>query len=73
MARISKTSLISGVTRTLHLSQYEQDDFENRYLAWREGKVLIQDAFPDISPDAREFIMTGITPAEWESTFGGTD
>lgn len=26
---------------------------------------LIQDAFPDMKPEDREFLMTGITPARW--------
>jgi hypothetical protein len=32
--------------------------------------VLLQDAFPNLSPDEREFIKTGITPEEWADTFG---
>jgi|TARA_R100001530_G_C4309621_1_gene152663 hypothetical protein len=35
--------------------------------AWRGG-VLIQTAMPDLSPDQREFIMTGVTPQEWKET-----
>ena len=33
--------------------------------AWQSG-TLIQDAMPNLSPDDREFLMTGITPEEWE-------
>ena len=29
--------------------------------------ALIQDAMPHLDPDQREFLMTGITPAEWDS------
>jgi hypothetical protein len=36
--------------------------------AWARG-MLIQQAMPDLTPDQREFIMTGITPAEWDETF----
>lgn len=32
--------------------------------------VLIQDAFPFLTPDEREFMMTGITPEEWDRLFG---
>lgn len=32
--------------------------------------VLLQDAFPNLSPAQREFIKTGITPEEWYDTFG---
>ena len=37
--------------------------------AWRGGE-LIQNAMPNVSADEREFIKTGITPEEWENTFG---
>jgi len=32
--------------------------------------VLLQDAFPNLSPAERKFIKTGITPEEWYDTFG---
>jgi len=32
---------------------------------WMAGKY-IQDAFPTLSTDEREFIKTGITPEEWD-------
>jgi hypothetical protein len=31
---------------------------------------LIQNAFPTLSPEIREFIMSGITPQEWADMFG---
>ena len=37
--------------------------------AWKGGE-LIQRAMPNLTPDEREFLMTGITPEEWENTFG---
>ena len=30
---------------------------------------LIQDEFPELSAEQREFLMTGITPAEWLAMF----
>jgi hypothetical protein len=30
----------------------------------------IQNAFPNLNSDEREFIMTGITPKEWTDAFG---
>ena len=30
------------------------------------GNENVQDVFPDLHPDMREFIMTGCTPEEWE-------
>jgi hypothetical protein len=44
-------------------------DFIHDFEAWQSG-ALIQDAFPELSADAREFIKTGISPTEWEAMFG---
>jgi len=30
------------------------------------GNTLIQDVFPDLTSDEREFIKTGITAEDWE-------
>lgn len=32
---------------------------------WRAGE-LIQRAMPNLTPDQREFIKTGLTPTDWE-------
>jgi len=47
----------------------EIDVSEKQIALWREG-ALIQDVMPNLSPDEREFIMTGITPDEWAAEFG---
>ena len=60
---ITRTSLFSRVTRTLDLPVTEA-----QLDAWASGE-LIQNAFPDLSPDDREFLKTGITPDEWEQMF----
>ena len=39
-----------------------------KVLAWRGG-MLIQDAFPDMSVDDREFLISGTCPACWEQLF----
>tara|TARA_R100000773_G_C4199947_1_gene102780 strand:- start:762 stop:974 length:213 start_codon:yes stop_codon:yes gene_type:complete len=41
----------------------EQDRISPLYFSRR----LIQDAFPNLSADEREFIKTGITPEEWDN------
>lgn len=40
---------------------------------WKQGNIMIQDAFPNLSPSQREFILTGITDDEWDATFGGDE
>jgi hypothetical protein len=43
--------------------------FMRRLRDWQRG-ALIQNAFSDLNADEREFLMTGITPAEWAKMFG---
>ena len=45
-----------------------------RYVGYLERRKLgtarlIQDEFPDLSRDDREFILTGTTPEEWDAAF----
>ena len=37
---------------------------------WYHEKELIQDAFPFLSADEREFIKTGLTKENWDMIFG---
>lgn len=41
--------------------------------AWNNGTQLIQEAFPHLNADEREFILTGITTPEWDEAFGDED
>lgn len=65
--KITRTSMLTGKTRTLDLNVTPQE-----LAKWKAG-ILIQDAMPFLSDDDREFIMTGITPEEWKATFGDED
>ena len=60
MITITRRSPLTGKTNTMSL-----DISEGSLLAWKGG-MLIQDAMPNLSADEREFVMTGITPYEWE-------
>lgn len=42
------------------------------WTAYNNG-VLIQDAFPNMTADEREFILTGICPECWDSMVGDED
>jgi hypothetical protein len=42
---------------------------EERLRAYRESDIPINRFFPELTADQREFIMTGITPEEWEKLF----
>lgn len=61
---ITRKSPFSGKTNTREISCTEEQ--MRQYLT---GQGLIQDIFPNLSADDREFIKTGITPEEWEATF----
>jgi hypothetical protein len=37
---------------------------------WLKREEFIQDIFPTLDADTREFIQTGITPSEWADIFG---
>jgi hypothetical protein len=62
--KITRTSMFSGVERTIDLPITEQ-----QIAAWIDG-TLIQKAMPQLSADEREFVMTGVTAQEWSDEFG---
>jgi hypothetical protein len=57
--KITRRSPFDGVERTL-----EMDITEEQYIAWHEGMVA-QLAFPHLTLDEREFIISGISPECW--------
>lgn len=63
--QITRRSPFSGKVNTLDIN-VTQEQLDR----WEAGE-LIQNAMPNVSPEHREFIMTGISPTEWEDTFGG--
>lgn len=65
--KITRHSQLTGIKRTLDLPITEAQ------LRSFKGGTLIQDAFPDLDPDQREFIMTGITAEEWDAAFPPED
>lgn len=66
--KITRTSTLDGKQRTMDVNITPEDFFQGMYL-WCELGWLIQDAFPDLTADEREFIMNGITPDEWNILF----
>lgn len=64
---ITKKSGFTGIEHTLDIPVTPE-----QLQAWHSG-TLIQDAMPNLTPDQREFLMTGVTAEEWRDTFGGED
>ena len=62
MQIIERTSPFTGIKHKMKmdvtLTQIEE---------WKKGTRPIQEMLPHLSPDEREFLMTGITPEEWEN------
>jgi len=60
---ITKVSQVSGKTHTLKV-----DVDESQMEDWNNG-MLIQDAMPNLSAHMREFLISGVTPEEWDMMF----
>lgn len=61
--RITRRSSWSGITRTRDLPITSE-----QYGAWQNG-MLIQRAMPQLSAEDREWVITGVTEAEWQEMF----
>ena len=64
---VNRVSSVSGKSNSMELNITEK-----QLKDWKSG-VLAQEAFPNLSDNEREFIMTGITPEEWDNVFGGDE
>jgi hypothetical protein len=56
----------SGMSREVHTLTMELT--REAYEKWLQGG-MIQNVLPHLTPDEREFLMTGITAAEWAYIF----
>ena len=58
----------SQLTGEVHTMDIPCTEFQ--LWAWEHGGWKIQKAMPDVSTELREFVISGITPEEWEKAFG---
>lgn len=65
---IKRKSVISGVERTRSIPVNPDD-----MLAYQAGIGSIQDLMPYLTDNDREFILSGITPEEWDEAFLSAD
>ena len=63
--RYSKQSTISGKVNTMDLPITPAQIHE-----WQRGGGYIQEVFPQLDANQREFLISGSTPEEWEELFG---
>jgi hypothetical protein len=68
---ITRRSPFTGRIHRMEIPISPQE-FAKRETLWQTG-MLIQDAFPMLDADQREFIKTGITPEEWDAAFGNEE
>ena len=61
--RITRVSSLSHKVNQMYL-----DVTGEQIERWVAGE-LVQDVMPNLTPEEREFMITGITPEEWDETF----
>jgi hypothetical protein len=61
MVSVTRQSPLTGIDNTMELpcTQHEIDQ-------WKYGGGLIQDVLPQLTPDQREFLMTGCVQSDWD-------
>lgn len=64
MMTVIRKSQVSG-----NLYHMKMDVTPQQMARFERGEDLIQNIFPQLSADEREFIKTGITSEEWEKVF----
>lgn len=64
---IARVSPLTGKETIMDL-----DITEDQVWAYRNG-ALLQDAFPNLTADQREFFKTGYTAEDWELMFGSDE
>lgn len=57
---VTRKNIFTGKVRELELNITQEQIHR-----WRSGE-LIQNVFPDLSTDEREFLISGLLPDEWE-------
>ena len=67
MMKVTRVSPLTKKENTMYL-----DITPDQIVEYNQG-AMVQDAFPNLNPDEREFIMTGFTPEDWEQMFGLED
>lgn len=65
--KITHVSMFTGKENTLELPITQA-----QYDLWKSGE-LIQNAFPNLNANQREFLMTGAVDDEWDQAFPDED
>lgn len=67
---VTRVSPLTGRETTLFLSITPA-----QWASWHAngGPLKVQEAFPSLTADEREFLMTGLTMQDWEAMYGEDD
>ena len=65
--KVTKKSRLTGVEHTLELDITKEQLKELETVRFRRP---IQEIIPQLTAEGREFLMTGITPEEWDALVG---
>lgn len=60
--KVTKTSQLTGKVHTREIPITDE-----QYAEYARGSVPLQSAFPWLSANDREFLLTGATPGEWDT------
>ena len=63
--KVTRQSIVSGKTRTKDLPITPV-----QYVKYIRGEGHVQDIMPDLPPEDREFLISGVTQEEWEELYG---
>ena len=69
----TKTTISIPKTGKSITVNFNLGDLAQSYYHWQNSGQHIQDAFPYLSADEREFLLTGITCQEWLELFNEED
>ncbi len=70
---VSVLSLFSGQWNVMESPEAHPGRISRaQWNAWQAGQH-IQHAMPQLTPEEREFLLTGATPQEWDAAFGDDD
>jgi hypothetical protein len=73
---VTRPSGLSGKIHTLRIASPYTTIQIGTWLSLRAKHMtcqMAQNEFPEMSDEDREFLMTGITPTEWNETFSKND
>jgi len=66
---ITRTNRIDGQENSMDIPSLTVEQFTTGELERDQG-ALIQNVYPQLNADEREFLITGITPELWTKIFG---